>query len=323
MREPGKPAVCPNCGLENVRPEVGAGGRGLGAGETAMRAPAEEQAVRPALKARKRWRSMGSGGSTRTRWRYPSTPGTLIGTMISPTNAGDSVAIPTTLLAGNVAGRQWYLAAGVNGAACDGTTDDTAALNAILAHPSGGVVVVVGTCKISSAAITIPYTGGPTLYSQPSWRITGFGSSANGQWRALPTSPSALDLQYNASVAKIDTRAPGLLEIDHLNLIDTSSDCATFVSTIMTTLNIHDTGFVGTHSGVDACNIGISLSGDGSGTGVQPTAGSQAYGTKIDHNFFSKISAGVRLLRDIDAARRESCSTGRWGVRCFRKPDSV
>jgi hypothetical protein len=54
-RDPGAPAICPNCGIENARQVLAAGREPERApGETAMLAPAVEQAVRPALKPRKR-----------------------------------------------------------------------------------------------------------------------------------------------------------------------------------------------------------------------------------------------------------------------------
>lgn len=46
-REPGEPAVCVHCGLENIRPAVLAGP------ETAMKQPANETAVRPPARPRK------------------------------------------------------------------------------------------------------------------------------------------------------------------------------------------------------------------------------------------------------------------------------
>ena len=114
-------------------------------------------------------------------------------------------------------------------------------------------------------------------------------------------------------VAKIDSRAEGSLEIDHINLIDNASDCATFIGTIQTSLNVHDVGFVGTHSGTSACNIGVSLGGDGSGSGVQPTAQFQGYGTKVDHNFFSNISAGVLGQASVNGV---VISNNTWSTTC-------
>jgi hypothetical protein len=106
------------------------------------------------------------------------------------------------------------------------------------------------------------------------------------------TSPSALDLRYNASVAKLDTRGGGLLEIDHLALIDGGSDCAPFIQSTNTTLRIHDNTFYGTASGGSACNNAIVLGGSNVTTGIvvngTATSAFQGYGTVIrDNNFYN------------------------------------
>lgn len=196
------------------------------------------------------------------------------------------------------AGSPSYLfAPGYNGAACNDATDDTTAFNNLLTtlfNAGGGTIIVQGTCLIAGTVL-FPNDGVNPPRQFPI-RITGLGGSANGYWTAPKNAPSALDLQNNATIAKLDTRGAGILEIDHLALIDNSNDCATFIQTTNTTLLIHDNLFRGTASKASACNKGIYLGGatgtsgpiNGSSTGVF-----QGYGTVISANWFSQMNTVV------------------------------
>ena len=177
---------------------------------------------------------------------------------------------------------------------CPPGVDQTAALNAQLAAlytAGGGTLVVSGVCLISGQLV-IPNNGG-TIPTQPTYRITGAGASANGTFGALPQSPSGLDMRVNASVAKIDTRGQGLLEIDHLNLVDGGSDCSPFIQSTNTTLRVHDATISGTASGASACNDAIVLGGTTTTFNGLSTGAFQGYGTVIVSNFFNKIRRGV------------------------------
>lgn len=178
-----------------------------------------------------------------------------------------------------------------NGMVCNDSTDDTTAFNALLTTVSnvgGGTIEVNGICKIAGAVV-FPNNGAGTP-SQPPIRITGTGASAN---YTLPNSAAGLDLQYNASVAKLDTRGVGTIEIDHLILKDGGSDCAPFIQTTNTTLYIHNVTFAGTASGASACNDAIVLGGTGTIGGGTSSAAFQGYGTVIDHVFFHQIRRGA------------------------------
>lgn len=186
------------------------------------------------------------------------------------------------------------------GAALNGVTDDTAALNAaILAafNAGGGTVLVPGQALILGQ-VTLPNDGVPHgvlgVYNQHPIRITGLGSgSYNGQWASVPSGFSTLDMRYNAPVAKILTIGSGTLEIDHLNIIDGGSDSAPFIKTINTTLKIHDCAFQGTASGFSAVNDAIILGGQTNAYGNGTDYRFQGYGTVIRDNFFSKIRRAV------------------------------
>jgi hypothetical protein len=181
------------------------------------------------------------------------------------------------------------------GMACNGTTDDTTAFNALLltimpAGVGGGTIWLPGMCRINGAVV-LP-NDGATPPKQGYLRITGGGSAANGYWSALPSSPSGLDLRYSGG-PKIDTRGAGVLEIDHVTLKDGGSDCAAFINTTNTTLKIHDVAFSGTAAGTSACNDAIVGGGTSTTINGSATAPFQGYGTVIQNNFFDKIRRGV------------------------------
>ena len=193
--------------------------------------------------------------------------------------------------------KNYNFATGVNGAVCNDSTDDTSALNTLLSSiytAGGGQITVTGTCLISGAVL-LPNNGNSSTPTQPSIRITGSGSSYNGYWTAPPTSASTLDMRYNASIAKIDTRGAGTLEIDHLTLIDGGSDCAPFVQTTNTSIKVHDVVFSGTHSGQSSCNDAIILGGTTETIGNASNDAFQGYGTSVNNNFFAQIRRGVHL----------------------------
>jgi hypothetical protein len=198
-------------------------------------------------------------------------------------------------------------------AKCDGVTDMTAALNAQLSAlytAGGGSLVLSGICVVMGQLV-ISNDGNTGNPKQPAIRITGNGASANGYWGALSSSASGLDLQYNAAVAKIDTRGAGVLEIDHLLLKDSGSDCATFIQTTNTTLKIHDDAFSGTASSASACNDAIVLEGTTNTISNGSNAAFQGYGTVIYANFFDKIRrlAYLRTYANAIVIRDNTIST--------------
>lgn len=185
------------------------------------------------------------------------------------------------------------------GAVGDGVTDCTvavqAAIDAVMGATGAGAggIVEFGCGRfLISGSLVIRNDGASSNPRQPYLRLTGQGAGANGRWLSpLSGAATVLDLRYNASVAKIDTRGQGLLEIDHLMLYDGGSDAAAFVFTTNTTLRIHDSTFMGTASGASAVNDGIILGGT-SASGfatLASTAPFQGYGTIIKDNFFSQM----------------------------------
>lgn len=178
------------------------------------------------------------------------------------------------------------------GAKCDDSTDDTAvisaALTALLNHGGGTLMIPPGKfCKIASQ-LTLP-NDGQSIPHQASIRITSWGNpSANGTWGSMGVS-GGLDLTFNASVAKIITLGLGKLEIDHLALKDSGSDCAPFLLTTNTTLLFHDNTVSGTGNGASACNDVLILGGTSATVGGTVSNQFQGYGTVVARNWFDQI----------------------------------
>ena len=201
------------------------------------------------------------------------------------------------------------------GAKCDGTTDDTAAVNAAIAHASsigGGVIQFPRSTCLMLGAMVIPYTG-TTNPIQPPIRLTGAGGSPDsylgnsGGGPSVPTGGSIIDMRYaggGAAVAKIDTRGAGVLEIDHLTITDNTPHASysntLFIQTTNTTVFIHDCRFRGDMSASgtaclqDCIRLGAIVSGGALGTNAA-TAGFQGYGSKIENNQFDYIREGVQF----------------------------
>ena len=190
-----------------------------------------------------------------------------------------------------------------NGFACDDSTDDTSAFNTLLGvlYTNGGGTIQFppGKFCLISGQVVFPKNA-TTPWSSPPYRITGqvntftmtdaHGSIIGG---------GGLDLQY-ASGPKMVSEGGGVLEIDHLTLKDTSTDCQPFLQTTLTDVQIHNNTFLGTHITTTACNDAIILGG----TNDLPTPlnGSindrfQGYGTVIRDNAFEKIRTAMKLQR--------------------------
>lgn len=154
-----------------------------------------------------------------------------------------------------------------NGLACNGSTDDTTALQSLLntAAAAGPSVIKFApgqTCKFSSARITIPINadswpdGGGTVSTMNPMRWTcdagvpDFqGMSSGALVTQLPLG-CTLDFEYNDPVAKIFAGGMGKLEIDHLAFVDlASNDCSpntpAFLLDTNSTIYFHDNAVIG------------------------------------------------------------------------------
>lgn len=185
------------------------------------------------------------------------------------------------------------------GAKGDGTTDDTTAIqNAInaLANAAGGTVYFPpGTYRVNGQ-LTCPNTGVGSYPPQRAIRLTGAGTFAAGQ-----TTPqyggAILDMRATTAPGKIWTRGLGLLEIDHLILIDEGGDANPFIYTTGTTLHVHDCAFFGysAKSQTTCDQDAIVLGGDTIVSDGSASAPFQGYISRIHDNTFSRIRRGVFL----------------------------
>ncbi len=181
------------------------------------------------------------------------------------------------------------------GAVADGVTDDSTAVLLTIAEAdsaSGGIIYFPAGTYVINSQIVFPNSGAspPT---QKSFRLMGAGPSPRGTGSVGPTGGTILLLGYAGTVAKIDTRGAGYLEIDHLTLQEPSAvTTLPFIQTTNTTLHIHDTEFFGhsTKSGTacdqDAIILGGTSAGAADGTSTSPF---QGYGTVITANYFDRI----------------------------------
>jgi hypothetical protein len=170
-----------------------------------------------------------------------------------------------------------------NGLKCDGVTDDTSAINALLTTVSatGGTILMPAATCLISGLITLP-NNSASPPRQKSIRMTGMGSSANTVANAEPFIPyggSILDMRYSASggnIAKIQGLGAGIFEIDHMTLMDGGTDATPFIFVTNTILRAHDLSIYGTPHGSGAIGTAstgttvVTLSNNGTGYLVPP-----------------------------------------------------
>ena len=246
-------------------------------------------------------------------------------------SSGGGAAVANTLTSPNTYNVTSY------GFVCNGVTDNTAALNTLLTTvvaAGGGTLVFPVTgyakrCVFNSAEITLANNGdtlidgGGSVSSQPPMRWT---CGANGpvqfdqvlNWGgSYPLSQvqnaCVLDLQYNATDAKLVSLGLGTWEIDHLTLVDTSTDCATFVLITNTQPNFHDNTVIGTTAsatgGPYSCNDGFVFGGGTTTPSKLPSGPFQGYpGAKIEHNYFDYIHRS-RVYKDFANNINDSYNT--------------
>jgi len=204
------------------------------------------------------------------------------------------VRVALSSISSSASGNPFYYAK-QNGLACDGITDDTAALNALLVtvNNAGGGTIFMNGMALILGQITLPNDGQATL-KQNGIRITGSGVNFYGQFIGAPaTANSGLDLRFNAPIAKIITLGTGVLEIDHITIKNGGADSAPFILTTHTTLYVHDNAISGSGAGGAASVTDFVIFG-GSGL-IDSTTNSafQGYGTAIFRNSFDKIRKGA------------------------------
>jgi hypothetical protein len=177
------------------------------------------------------------------------------------------------------------------GARGDGLRDDTFAIRAALdsLSDSGGIVLFPAGRYRISGQLVLPNDGASTDTRQRPYVFRGVGALFDGR-AGEPIGGTVLDLRYSQG-PKIVTQGLGLLEIDGMTLADFGDDDQAFIYTTNTTLHVHNCGFYGTRSGVNAQNDAIILGGTNATEvgGDDPNAPFQGYGTVIRDNYFGRI----------------------------------
>lgn len=183
------------------------------------------------------------------------------------------------------------------GWACNGTDRSTEALALLTAvASSGGGTIFFPPCASTYRAdsqLFIPNNGASPRPYQTNIRLTGGGGGLN--WFSGVAigiaNATTLDLRYQGTGGKIETRGAGALVIDNLTLTDGGSLNSTpLIHTTNTVLTIRGVNFIGVGS---ATQDGIVLGGTQTAVSGGVDAPFQGYGTIIDGNFFTKLNRGV------------------------------
>jgi hypothetical protein len=208
----------------------------------------------------------------------------------------DTASGATTLIARDKGGQFFNVKA--FGAKGDGSTDDTAAVNAAFAaaYAAGGGVIYFPQGKyLIAGALNIP-NDGAAHPQQPPYKMMGAGMQVDGAWGTPAANGSVLVLTETSDAAgKIDTRGNGYMEISGVSFTDTASDSVPFIFTTNTTLHVHHCGFTSSQTGTANVQDAIILGGTNPSdihTG-NADAPFQGYGTVVSQNFFAQIRHAV------------------------------
>lgn len=187
------------------------------------------------------------------------------------------------------------------GAACDGTTDDTAAVNAAIAEiagttKTGGTIIFPrATCRIDGQLV-IPQNGASPPLAKP-LRFIGSGVNMTGAAPPVVTNANGgtiLDMRYAGTYGKILALGFGYLEIAGITFTDGSGGTLPWIYTTNTTLHIHNNAFFGSKTTTACDQDAIILGGAGPAYGTTtPTDGFQGYGTVIRDNYFNRVRRAI------------------------------
>lgn len=181
------------------------------------------------------------------------------------------------------------------GAACDGTTDDTAAFNAAIAAAmtSGKELRIPERTCLILGQLWLP-NDGATPPKQKPLRIVGTGPTWSGRGAQAANGGSVLDMRYSGAYGKLLTTGLGLLEVAGLTFVDGAGTTTPWIYTTNTTLNVHGNSFIGSKNNLlcdqDAIILGGTVGVEGQG---DPSHGFQGYGTTIWGNYFNRVRRAV------------------------------
>jgi hypothetical protein len=183
-------------------------------------------------------------------------------------------------------------ATNMNNLKCDGSYDDTTALNALLMvinNSGGGVLLFPANrvCRFGTTDITLPNNGvGTGVGSQPTFIFRGGGGGENGQWGAPSAGSATLDFDFAATHADIVSLGLGLVQFENLVIKNSRSmDCSAFYLATNTTTIIDKVAWWGSQGGRNACNDivfgGTTINNVGTSDGQF-----QGYTTRVLNSYF-------------------------------------
>jgi hypothetical protein len=233
--------------------------------------------------------STGTGGFVRTNTPTITTPAITGGTF-----SGNPVFSGNPNFSGNpffTGPSPWAdITAPAYGAKCDGSTDDTAALNAALtamaSTNNGGTIFIPPSASgcVIAGQVNIPNDGGSPVPKTKALRIIGAGSGGLSDPASHTCNGgSSLNMTWNATHAKILMTSYGKIEISGICFQDTASDATPFVIDVNTILHAHDNQFFGNCGDATKQDVFV-LGGLGTTSGATYNNIFQGYGTEIDNN---------------------------------------
>lgn len=186
------------------------------------------------------------------------------------------------------------------GAVGNGTTDDTAAIQAAIDAANenrGGVIYFPPGTYLIAGTLTIPDQTASPLPFQKSFRFEGADSNIWQLGGPSDFSGSVLDFTQQSVPAEIELLGVGFFEVDHLTFEDTAATATPppFILDINAQVDVHADDFWGqaAYSGTSSVQDAIVLGGGGSSQCGQATCAFAGYGSIIRNNYFSHIRFAV------------------------------
>ena len=190
----------------------------------------------------------------------------------------------------------------------DGATDNTAAINTLLAavYAAGGGTILFpcGSTYLFSGQIVLPNNGNTTTPEQPPMRLTGTCSQSQNNNVSVSSGGAVLDFRYSGTYGQLVSQGLGTLEIDHLVIEDNGTGSTPFVYDTNTTLYVHDNIFQGNTSygppsanpTKDAIVLGGTVWND---PALNLDTNFRGFGTRVTGNTFAHIRHAV--MANVDA----------------------